>query len=56
MAPEITALVFDDTLRARTVKLALVWPADTVTPERMVATDVLLLVRVTDAPPEGGPR
>jgi hypothetical protein len=37
----------------RTVKLALVWPADTVTLDGTVATCVLLLVRVTVAPPEG---
>jgi hypothetical protein len=36
-----------------TVKVALVFPACTVTLEGTVATDVLLLVRVTVAPPEG---
>jgi hypothetical protein len=51
--PEITTLVFDDTLCVLTVKLALVWPADTVTLDGTVAADVLLLVRVTVAPPEG---
>ena len=36
-----------------TVKFALVLPADTVTLDGTVATDVLLLLRLTDAPPEG---
>ena len=36
-----------------TVKLALVCPADTVTLDGTVATDVLLLDRLTLAPPEG---
>ena len=36
-----------------TVKLAVVLPADTVTLDGTVATDVLLLLRPTDAPPEG---
>ena len=45
--------MFDETLCVLTVKVALVWPAATVTLEGTVATDVLLLVRVTVAPPEG---
>jgi hypothetical protein len=36
-----------------TVKLALVWPADTVTLDGTVAADVSLLLSVTVAPPEG---
>ena len=46
-------MVFDCTLCVWTVKLALVWPADTVTLDGTVATCVLLLERVTVAPPEG---
>jgi hypothetical protein len=45
--------VFDDTRWVLTVKLALVWPADTVTLDGTVATDVLLLESVTVTPPEG---
>ena len=51
--PEIKTLVFDDTLWVRTVKLALVLPADTVTLDGTVATDVLPLESVTTTPPEG---
>jgi hypothetical protein len=51
--PEITAVVFDCTLWVLTVNVALVFPAATVTLEGTVATDVLLLVSVTTAPPEG---
>jgi hypothetical protein len=51
----IVTLVFDDTDWVLTVKVALVLPAATVTLEGTVATEVLLLVRVTDAPPEGAP-
>jgi hypothetical protein len=51
--PEITTLVFDDTLWVLTVKVALVFPACTVTLEGTVATDVLLLDSETVAPPEG---
>jgi len=46
-------VVFDCTLCVLTVKVALVFPAATVTLEETVATDVLLLVSVTTAPPEG---
>ena len=42
----VTALVV-------TVKVAVVLPAGTVTLASTVATDVLLLVRVTTAPPDG---
>jgi hypothetical protein len=53
--PEIVTLVFDETLCVLTVKVALVLPAGTVTLDGTVATDVLLLERVTTAPPEGAP-
>lgn len=46
-------LVLDDTLCVLTVKLALVLPADTVTLDGTVTTDVLLLVSGTTTPPEG---
>jgi hypothetical protein len=49
----MTTLVFEDTRWVLTVKLALVWPADTVTLDGTVATDVLLLESVTVTPPEG---
>lgn len=49
----MVTFMFDDTDWVFTVKLALVWPADTVTLEGTVATDVLLLVNVTAAPPDG---
>ena len=51
--PEITTLVFEDTLWVFTVKVAVVFPAETETLDGTVATDVLLLERVTTAPPEG---
>jgi len=51
--PEIVTLVFCDTLVVLTLKVALVLPAATVTLEGTVATDVLVLVRLTTAPPEG---
>lgn len=50
---EIVALIFDRTRCVLTVKLALVAPALTVTLDGTVATDVLLLDRVTVAPPPG---
>jgi hypothetical protein len=54
--PEIVTLVSCDTLVVLivlTVKVALVLPAATVTLAGTVATDVLVLVRLTTAPPEG---
>lgn len=45
--------MFEKTRCVVTVKLALVCPADTVTVDGTVATDVLLLERLTLAPPEG---
>ena len=50
---EMTTFVFEDTLCVFTVKLALVCPADTVTWDGTVATDVLLLDSDTLAPPKG---
>lgn len=47
--------MFDDTLFVLTVKPALVCPANTVTLDGTAATDVLLLDRLTVAPPEGAP-
>ena len=49
----MTTLVFENTRWVFTVKLALVCPADTVTLDGTVATDVLLLESVTVAPPDG---
>ena len=49
----MTTLVFEDTRWVLTVKLALVFPACTVTLDGTVATAVLLLESVTVAPPEG---
>ena len=49
----MTTLVLEDTRWVLTVKLALVFPACTVTLDGTVATDVLLLESVTTAPPEG---
>src|SRR5579864_5437166 len=49
----MVTFVFDDTRWVLIVKLALVCPADTVTLDGTVATDVLLLESVTAAPPEG---
>ncbi len=51
--PEIATLVLLDTVLVLTLKVALVLPADTVTLDGTVATDVLLLESVTTAPPEG---
>lgn len=50
---EITTVVFEKTRLVLTVKFALVFPADTVTLDGTVATEVLLLESVTTAPPEG---
>ena len=49
----MTTLVFENTRCVLTVKPALVFPADTVTLDGTVATEVLLLESVTTAPPEG---
>src|ERR1700739_2329389 len=49
----MTTLVFEDTRWVFTVKLALVFPACTMTLDGTVATEVLLLESVTVAPPEG---
>ena len=45
--------MLEDTLCVLTVKVALVLPAETVTLDGTVATDVLLLESETVAPPEG---
>jgi hypothetical protein len=49
----MVTLVFEDGLLVLTVKVVLLWPADTVTLAGTVATLVLLLESVTTAPPEG---
>jgi len=46
-------LVLVETVVVLTIKVALVLPAATVTLEGTVATDVLVLVRLTTAPPDG---
>jgi hypothetical protein len=51
--PEIVADVEDDTACVPTVKVALVFPAPTVTLAVTVATAVVLLLRLTTAPPDG---
>lgn len=51
--PEMTALELDVTFCVRPEKVALLFPACTVTLDGTVATAVLLLASVTTAPPEG---
>jgi hypothetical protein len=50
---EIVTVLFDVTVLVVTVKVAVVEPAVTVTFEGTVATAVLLLVKLTPAPPAG---
>lgn len=50
---EMVTVVSEDGLFVLTVKVALVWPAATVTLPGTVATLVLLLESVTTMPPEG---